>query len=197
MYVAGREAVEAFHEAAAPVRAAMARDPVTARLIADIEALKTVTPASPHAEPCGPTRALEYPISDATGYRGVLPPDGSYRAEITVGDLLARGSSRTFAEWNSGLTTWTFEGGEAIFEAMNVDGPHRCHTTMVSVDGQLVRLTTTFGSCDVTLDFLWRPESDGISMLLLAPPGHTWSPETFADSEALLERRWIAVHAGG
>jgi TRAP-type C4-dicarboxylate transport system substrate-binding protein len=198
LYVAGSDAVDVFREAVAPVRETLAREPFTARLIADIDALKAVTPTSHRAEPCGPTRAVGYPVSDTTGYRGDLPPDGSYRAELTFQALLDRGASRTTAEWNAGLTTWTFKDGEVTFEAINIDGHHRCHATMESVEGRLVRLTTTFGSCDVTLDFLWRPEPDGISMLLLEPPpGHAWSLQTFVDNQALLEQRWIAIFEAG
>jgi TRAP-type C4-dicarboxylate transport system substrate-binding protein len=198
MFLAGRDAVEVFRRVAAPVGRALARDPFTARLIADIEALKAVTPAAPPAEPCGPDQVIHYPIAPTAGYRGDLPPEGSYRADITAKELLARGASGTTAEWNAGLTTWTFEDGEAFFEAMNIDGLHQCRATMESVDGRLVRLTTTFGSCDVTLDFLWRPEPGGISMLLLEPPpGHAWSLQTFIDNQALVQQRWIAVFEGG
>jgi hypothetical protein len=191
---AGPGAIEAFRIAAEPVHEALAADPLTAELITAVEGRKAAAERSPIAATCGRDVASAFPVSETTGYLGTLPPPGSYRAELTADELLARGSSPGFATANAGLTTWTFTQDGASLEAHNADGVHRCSAPMSSVEGDLVHLGVSSGGCGITFDFLWRPEPDGISMLLLEPPpADRWTVKDFTDFQPLVERVWTRV----
>ena len=135
-----------------------------------------------------------FPVSDTTGYLGTLPPDGSFRAELTVEDMVAGGSSPQWAAANAGTTTWTFGDGQAALEATNVDGFHRCTAPMSSVGGEFVRLGATTGNCGITFDFMWRPEPTGISLLVVAPPAdYGWTLKDFTDFRPSFELVWTRV----
>lgn len=193
--LAGPDGMADFRSRARPVIEALSVDRFTAELVSDIEAIMSaVTTRSAPPAACSPgALSVSYPASDRTGYLGSLPPEGSYRAELTVEGLTAGGSSRAFAVANAGLTTWAFRRGVATLEATNLDGLHRCTAPMTSVDGEFVRLGESTGNCGITFDFVWRPEPGGISIVLLPPADGSWSLKDFTDFRPSIELVWSRV----
>jgi TRAP-type C4-dicarboxylate transport system substrate-binding protein len=101
--------VAALRRAAAPVYAELERDPTTKELIAAIRAL-TPASASPSVTSCGRGRAAPAPVPGAGGARPKIP-EGAYRAEITLEEMVARGVDRATASTSSGIMTLTLDDG--------------------------------------------------------------------------------------
>jgi TRAP-type C4-dicarboxylate transport system substrate-binding protein len=102
--------VAALRRAAAPVYAELERDPTTKGLIAAIRAL-TPSSASPSVASCGRGRAAPAPSAAGVGRAQPTIPEGAYRAEITLEEMVARGVDPATASTNSGIMTLTLEDG--------------------------------------------------------------------------------------
>ncbi|MCY7417837.1 MAG: hypothetical protein LH650_04945 [Chloroflexi bacterium] len=193
---AGPDALAQLITAAAPVAAALATDPVTGGLMLDIEALKASTPASPGAGTCAPPGAQlqpSYAVSDTTGFVGTLLPDGVYRADVSVDDLIGRGADPQWARDNAGLMTWTFQSGLVTHQNVRPAGSFACQGDYRSVDSRYVEITDRpGGDCDLGIDFVWRPVPEGIAFVLI-PPSAPWSVSDFRTVQAHLERVWVRV----
>lgn len=192
---AGVEALEAFRGAVKPVVAGSRSDPTSGALITAIEALKATTPATPPAAPCEGDTAIEPGVepTDTGDHLGTVPPPGTYRADITEEDLLARGASADFAIRNSATVTWEFRAdGTYVFEG--VDG--RCPGTVHSPDGSFFALEEDPGyPCGVGGAFRWRPEPEGISWTFPFTEGLTARDVT--DIRAFFERTWTRIDGEG
>lgn len=197
---AGPEALATWRTAAQPLTDRLAADPLTGELMADVGYLAAEIAPSPGAGTCGPPVDSEVAglVSDTSGFRGSLPPDGSYRATITADELLAEGVDPRWARDNAGTFTWTFEAGSAEAASVTLEadpfGGVPCTGTAQSEGGQLVYLDTLVGgSCDLDFSIVWRPVSDGIEMVLVAPHWEGTASE-FEDLQRHLEgRTWLRL----
>jgi TRAP-type C4-dicarboxylate transport system substrate-binding protein len=184
--LAGPEGIAAFEAAARPVFDAIAADPVTATAISAIRELATTVEPAPGATACGPDGAAgpsEGPSAgpDLAGFTGSsLPPDGSYRNEATVGQLIAGGATERYAKANAGISTVTIRDGTFSIESQNADGLHSCSASAV-VAGDRVRLTTTTGpgpaACGITYDLVWRLEGDRLYIVVVGSPEPGWTDQ--------------------
>ena len=195
--VASEQQLQAFVLAADPIYTRLEADPLTRQLIADIRALKTVTPvpAGTVATPCiggnafvpAPTSAT----SDGVGFSADVPPNGTFRAELTFDGLVAQGATEEWARMNSGVWTWSFLEGKYhyIEQAGN-----RCDGTYRTVDGKYFHMEVDAGqSVDcVGGDFLWKQEPDGIRLATLHIPDGT-SAQDYWDIFRWLDRVWIKI----
>jgi TRAP-type C4-dicarboxylate transport system substrate-binding protein len=188
---------QAFVATADPIYARLEADPLTRQLIADIRALKAATPASASttAMPCvggnasgpAPTSAT----SDGVGYSADVPPNGTFRAELTVDGLLAQGATADWARGNSGVWTWTFLDGRYHYTDT---GGLECEGTYRTVDDAFFRMEVDPGqsmNC-VGGDFLWKQEADGIRFATLHIPDGT-SAQDYWDIYRWLDRVWIRI----
>lgn len=186
------EAIAAFHAAAQPTIDALRADPLTAQLIDDITQLKATVTRGPKAQPCDPPTGTElYPVADPTGYQATMPPAGSYRADVTVETQVANGVEDRWAALNQGVSTFTFTEDTVTFQAQNPDGPHRCTAQATPTpDGRAIHLVTDpSGSCTIDMDILWKPDGDGIRMILSADPAARGTPAQIR--EHLNTRGWL------
>src|SRR5262249_41619907 len=86
-----------------PVYAALERDPVTKRLIERIRQLKLETRLPPPVPPCHKTTPSPPPPAGAKLANPI--PDGVYRLEFTVKELVDAGLDKPTAHENSGVLT--------------------------------------------------------------------------------------------
>jgi TRAP-type C4-dicarboxylate transport system substrate-binding protein len=188
---------QAFVAAAKPIYTRLEADPVTSQLIADIRALKAATPVSAGtgAKPCvGSNAFVPAPTSatsDGVGYLTDVPPDGTYRAELTVGGLLAQGATEEWARGNAGVWTWTLLGGRYHY----VDqGGLECDGTYREVDGGYFRMEVDARQSVNCIggDYLWKPEPDGIRLATLHIPDGT-SAQDYWDIFRFFDRVWIKI----
>jgi TRAP-type transport system periplasmic protein len=105
--------------AAKPAYDAIAADPARSATLSTIEALVRSAPADagpPVPDGCAyrpgghDTTPAPLPTLSAPGRVGSLP-EGSYRFELTLDELLAHGASRYDAENNAGIFTWNLRAG--------------------------------------------------------------------------------------
>ena len=150
--------VAAIAGATAPVVANLAADPVTKGSIERIQTLKDGLPAQPAATACEPPAApTTSPRLDASP--ASLPPNGSFRAETTIQELLDHGASSPYAKDNAGVITITFLDGTASFLWEGFPPP--CHADLTVVADH-VHWAWRPG-CSGDLDFQWEPVDGGIS----------------------------------
>ena len=186
----------AFEAAAVPIYARLETDPLTKQLIADIRALKASTPTSAgtSATNCvggntfvpAPTSAT----SDGVGYSGEVPPNGTFRAELTYDGLIAQGATTKWARDNAGVWTWTFLDG--TFHTDQYDLP--CDGTYRTVGGDYFHMEVDAGesvNC-VGGDFIWKQEPDGIRLATLHIPEGT-SAQDYWDIFRWIDRVWIKI----
>jgi hypothetical protein len=144
----------------------------------------------PSSSAAATSTAASYPVSDRTGYRADLPPDGTYRADISPEDLIAKGVSGEWANENSGVFTIAFKEGVYSFHHPASDP---CQGTYESV-GESVLLRSAPDGCAPTFNILWRPDGDGIAMLLAVPTEDAWPMIDFTNIQAHLEDRvWTRI----
>jgi hypothetical protein len=138
-----------------------------------------------------PVEATAAPTADParSAFVGTVPPDGTYSAEITSEDLVAKGASPEFAQQNQGTWTWTFaDGAYALLQSPNSEG---CSGTYESIEGTLVRMATTVETeCGYRGDILWAPEPDGIRFQELPTVG---ASDDLADMTAYFDRVFVRV----
>jgi TRAP-type C4-dicarboxylate transport system substrate-binding protein len=141
--------VRALRAAAAPVTAALERDPATRATLQRIRALAGASPAAPApiCDPAPGTARRSVAIGNST------PVDGVYRNTITVRDLTARGVDQPTARQNAGVHTITLRDG-------------RLHDTMhplESTGGPTDKLVPCEGRYAIrgrTYTFAWDPATD-------------------------------------
>ena len=190
--LAGPAGVAAFAAALQPVTDRLMADPVAAKAIDAIRVLKsTVTPA-PGAAACSPTPAQTAPafhMPSTTGYVGTIPPDGTYRADITVDSLLANGASAHFAEKNRVLATLTFKDGASTWVAGQsppCDGD-------VTSDGKRFAISERVPDTCIGGYFVWRDSPDGIDLVWLPPTDGSWPVQDIIDVSAYFDRTWTRI----
>ncbi len=192
---AGTEARAAWRAAAQPLTERLAADPVTGELMRDIEDLAAETAPSPGAGTCAPKSisAVEPLVSDLRDTSGGLPPNGSYRADVTRDDLIAKGVDPAWADDNNGVYTWTFRDGTVTLETGSFGG-EPCTGSATSEGGQHVYLDTPPGGpCGLDFSMVWRPVQEGLRFVLVAP-GWAGTVREFTDLQAHLEDRdWIRL----
>jgi TRAP-type transport system periplasmic protein len=160
--LASEAQIAAFEKAAQPVFDSIEKDLVNKEHIAAIRDLKAKTPPSPGATACGPADTAEV-------WSPGLPPNGVWRVELSVDDLVQMGLTASMAEkeW-AGVYTWTYQDGKVEF---HFKGGYEtsCKADMAVVDN-FVRATYTSGSdCQGEVDdFQWRLEADGLHLHLVA-----------------------------
>ena len=186
----GPEAVASFRVAASPLYQTMAADGEMGPVIAGIEDLKVSTSPAPAAGPCEGTASSNsnVPASDLNGYLGTRPPSGTYRADITEADLLARGATADFAARNSAIVTFAFD--EDAYTYTGAEGV-TCPGQMNS-DGTAVSLSEDPGyPCGLGGAYLWRASPEGIMLGLPSLEGLL--PTEQVDLRAFFEREWVRI----
>ena len=190
--LAGPDAVAAFEATLQPVTDRLMADPVAAEAIDAIRALKETVKPAPGPTACGPTlepAASTRPQRDTISYLGTLPPNGTYRADITVESLLAAGASPHFAERNAPLATLTFANGVVTWVA---DQALPCYGD-VSSDGQAFVITEQVTDTCIGGSFMWRDVPDGIALVWLQPTDGSWPPQDITDVAAFFDRDWTRI----
>jgi TRAP-type C4-dicarboxylate transport system substrate-binding protein len=107
--------ITALRAKAAPVLAAMRRDPLTRSLIAEIGASSS---SAGGVAPCHPTGSLETRGPTVTK----VIPAGVYRRTVTEHQLLAAGASPSDAKGNGG--TWTLTVTADGYQRIHIDSPY-------------------------------------------------------------------------
>jgi TRAP-type C4-dicarboxylate transport system substrate-binding protein len=193
--VAGAAGIASFQAAAGPVLEHIVADPAAAAAVASIGDLKSGIAAPAAMAGCeAPTPSV--PVTDPTGYLGTTPPNGSYRAVLSADDLAARGASSVFIASNAGTFTYTFDHGHVRLDWIGEAGNEESCAGTVDSDGTRVRLRHTDDpDCFADIDILWRPDGDGIRILLLPPPPEFMDVlrQDYIDLRAALERTWHKV----
>lgn len=133
----------------------------------------------------------EAPAEPSTGaFVGTELPNGIYSADITADDLIAKGASPDFAEGNQGAWAWSFQDGSFLIMHEG-NGLEACAGTYESVDGTLVRMTTTVeAGCTYEGDVQWAQEPGGIRFQALPADGASDEP---ADIAAYFDRVFALV----
>lgn len=161
--MASAEQVAAFEAAAKPVLDEIQKDPLNAKLIADIQKLKANTKPSPEVEACQPAAA-----SSETWSTG-LPPNGAWQVELTAEDVTRMGVPQSGVKDWVGAFTWTFQDDKAQVDYKGSGGDFVCQANMAFVD-DVVRLTYyNSDACQNEVDDIqWRLDPDGLHLHLVA-----------------------------
>jgi len=195
--LSGEEQQRAYIATGATVYARLEADPVTKGLIDAIRALKATTQADPGtaAQACsGTTTFVPAPTSatsDGVGFSSTVPPDGSYRAEFRVDDLMAKGATAEWATGNAGIWTWTFRGGRYSYTDIN---DLTCVGSAGSVGDDHYHLELD-GEQSVNCiggDFRWKQEADGIRLMTFIDQAHT-SAQDYWDIYRWLDIVWVKI----
>jgi TRAP-type C4-dicarboxylate transport system substrate-binding protein len=194
--VASEEQRQAFVATADPIYARLETDPLTKQLIADIRTLKGSTPASAGtvASACvGGNAFVPEPTSatsDGVGFSGEVPPNGTFRAELTYDGLIAQGATPEWARGNAGVWTWTYLDGRFHTDQYDLS----CDGTYRTVDGKYFHMEVDADqsvNC-VGGDFVWKHEADGIRLATLHIPAET-SAQDYWDIFRWIDRIWIKI----
>ncbi len=162
--MASQEQVAAFETAAKPVLDEIQKDPLNAKLIADIRALKAKTNPAPGAEACQPAAAA----TSETWSTG-LPPNGAWQVDLTADDATRMGVPQSDVKAWVGAFTWTFQDDKAQLDYKGPGGDFVCQANMAFVDG-VARLTYyNSDACQNEVDDIqWRLDPDGLHLHLVA-----------------------------
>ena len=114
IFLADAPSIETFREAAAPVHAALAADPATKRLIADIRALAPAAPMA-NVRPCSAGATETGPIVPDGGDL----PNGIYRVVFTDAYLISHGVNNP--NENHGIWTFRLEDGRWSIDGLADD----------------------------------------------------------------------------
>ena len=105
--LAGALGRAAFHDAAEPVLADLAKDPTTRRLLAEISRIAAATPSPRPIAACAPAAVPDLaPSGTASAF-----PEGTYRAVMTLEALLAAGIEPGAAAVFDGVNDLRFRAG--------------------------------------------------------------------------------------
>lgn len=166
------EQVAAFEKATQPVFDHLAEDPLNAKLIAAIRALKASTTPSAGAAACAPvaTEQSPAPAAESQTWSPGLPPNGVWQATLTVDDLVRMGDLRsTAADW-AGVRTLTFQDGTFLNVFDNGHGfTGKCQAHYAVVD-DFVRFTffSDIDECPGEIDDIqWRIDAEGLHLHLV------------------------------
>jgi TRAP-type C4-dicarboxylate transport system substrate-binding protein len=167
-------ALRALRAKAAPLLAAMRRDPATRSLIGAIERLGPARGAP--LRPCASTTAATvagptFPfVTDSESMR-ILPPIGSYRRVFTVSALRSAGAGAAAAQDDQGVATLTFEGPCCILRfAVAWRGPAErpaCRGIAAPDDGLVGVRWNPATPCSGYLAFGWRPHGRDLTIVTL------------------------------
>jgi TRAP-type C4-dicarboxylate transport system substrate-binding protein len=144
--------IAALRRTAAPVYAALERDPETRRLIAGIRALARETRPDPPVALCAASKTPPVP-RNAVSVRTI--PDGVYRKLITKQELVDAGVSPTDASTNYGIMTLTIRSGRW---RQDTRSPYRtpCSGTIsYSADNVIFLTNCGAATCTVCLRATW------------------------------------------
>jgi TRAP-type C4-dicarboxylate transport system substrate-binding protein len=104
-----------LRRAVQPVYADLEVDPITKSFVERITALGEEIDAQPAAiAPCAPAAARASPSSSATASNADGFPEGVYRKEVTLQELLDAGIDRPTAQDHLGMWTLTFQDGQFL-----------------------------------------------------------------------------------
>lgn len=117
-----------------------------------------------------------------------LPPDGGYRVVLDRQDLLDRGASATFASDNTGIWTWTLDGGTWTLGSEKAN--ELCRGTYQLTDGA-IDVADGGGGCSFAGRYQWREAPDGIELHVVSIPEAV--PGTLQDNRAAIDRVWQRV----
>ena len=190
--LAGADGVRSFQEAAAPVLATLAQDPVTATALDAITRLKAgLTTASPAVQACEPAADPNAPWpSVAPGPDLGFIPDGVYIHTVTEAELSAAGVDPADVAPNAG--TWRLQ----------VDGQHGTWTNMQDghTPGEIVPLDFELHGDRVRMqqhdhpsfwDVRWSSKDDVLQLEIV---GSDWSTAQGAVSlNAYWKGAWTKV----
>jgi TRAP-type C4-dicarboxylate transport system substrate-binding protein len=156
--MASQEQLAAFETAARPVFDEIEKDPLNAKLIADIRELKANTKPAPGAEACQPTASSE---TWSTG----LPPNGKWTVNLTADDVTRMGVTQSDVKDWVGVNTWTFQDDKAQIDYKGPGGDYTCQANMEFVD-DVARLTYYSGDAcqNQGEDIQWRLDADGLHL---------------------------------
>lgn len=180
--LASPDQLAGLQAAAAPVIASIEADPATARIVEQIRALKATTTSWPAAKACNGAAQPTVQPEDMTGSRGDAIPNGTYRAEVTVEELVKAGADFGWASRNAGTNTWTFADGTVT---TTLNGGRPCPSTATLVDGGIKFATGPNESCGLGGIIRWVPTDDGIRMILV--------PSSITDPDAVSYAAWLGV----
>jgi TRAP-type C4-dicarboxylate transport system substrate-binding protein len=194
--LSGEDQRQAYIATGETVYARLEADPVTKGLIDAIRALKATIQADPGtaAQACsGITTFVPAPTSatsDGIGFSSTVPPDGTYRAEFRVDDLMAKGATAEWATGNAGIWTWTFGGGRYSYTDIN---DLTCIGSAGSVDDHYhLELDGGQSANCIGGDFRWKEEADGIRLMTFIDQAHT-SAQDYWDVYRWLDIVWVKI----
>jgi hypothetical protein len=155
----------ALQRAAQPVYADLERDPATARTIERIRELANAAGPGEPVTPCGAAAVATTSPATPTDAAAAVFPNGVFRAERSVDDLLAAGVDQLNAFDHDGTWTLTFDDGRVI-----IDNAGLCHGRYEVADE---RLTVTLGddpACGDAVDEVlfsagWQLEGDELQFV--------------------------------
>jgi S-formylglutathione hydrolase FrmB len=129
---------------------------------------------------------------DGAGSPAMLPPDGTYQAQVSAEDLRAAGAYPGDDRFLAGTATWTFDDGFFSIGSGQLD-PETCGGYYRAV-GTVVRLTFSSQNCGGMDDFRFVPSGDGSTM---SAEFVTCGPQgcNFRTDRALFDRVWTTSTA--
>jgi C4-dicarboxylate-binding protein DctP len=186
----GADDIAAFETALQPVIDHLNADPVAAHAIAEISALKSTTTPAPGAQACEagpPATTAPLPTPDLSAYLGTIPPDGTYRANVTADDLVAKGADPLFAVRQAKIYTLAFHGDLATWQE-GLNAP--CDNDVTS-DGNVFSIREQQPDTCLGGDYRWREVPGGIELVPIV--GADWPNQDKLNDYALFYRVWTKI----
>jgi TRAP-type C4-dicarboxylate transport system substrate-binding protein len=157
--------LETLREAVQPVVDALAGDERTASIVDRLRRLADQTGPAPPIAQCRPTAVTTRPAVPTATTAEQEFPDGVYRAEITVQDLIAAGVDREDAFNHAATWTLTFADGRAIIHDTTHGGNWTCHGRYDVADGRVSLVLGDDAACgdavgDVLFSAGWDAKGD-------------------------------------
>lgn len=187
--LAGPDGIAGFERALQPVTDRLTADPLAAKAIEAIRALKATTTRSPGAQACEPPPVpslAPVPTFDLSQYQGTLPPDGTYRTDVTTEDLVRRHADARFATVQAGVYTLVFQGDTVLFQQGNT----AFCPNGASSDGTVFSIREQVPDTCLGGDYKWREVPGGIE---LVPLVDGWPHQDQLDFIALFNRVWTRI----
>jgi hypothetical protein len=176
--MASEEQVVAFVLVAKPVLEKIEQDSFNAEMIAAIRELKQSTKRAPGAMACQPdiTPASPEPATVPEAWSTGLPPNGTWRVELTVGDFVNKGVRRSRANEWAGTYEYVFEDGKGTHRGSGTWGSLQCPFTAELIE-DFVRMTYvdlglgSYKCGDEKDDLQWRLDEVGLHFHLVVNYG--------------------------
>ena len=171
--LAAPEDVQALEDATRSVYEEIARDPVTRNLIDAIEQVREETPREPAPLACEASTRPPESASTQSGDQGAFP-DGVYRLEISVDELVAAGAEESWSGDVAGQWTMSFDDGVLTMSDVNSRSGLKTETTgAYCVDDDRVSIDLFGGetACGdgVYYDAGWDLSGDELSFVDVVP----------------------------